>query len=58
MNILVTAPGCRDIHNHASGIQRAIRHVGVRRVQSAGEAESEPPGYQTETCHIRAGLGC
>jgi hypothetical protein len=30
--------------------------IGMHRVQSAGEAESEPPGYQTETRHISAGL--
>jgi hypothetical protein len=31
--------------------------VDVHRVQSAGEAESEPSGYQTETRLTRAGLG-
>jgi hypothetical protein len=30
--------------------------IGMHRVQSAGETESEPPGYQTETRHIRAEL--
>jgi hypothetical protein len=30
---------------------------GVHSLQSAGEAESKPPGYQTETGHIGAGLG-
>jgi hypothetical protein len=32
-------------------------NIGVHRVQSAGEVESEPPEYQTETRHIRAELG-
>jgi hypothetical protein len=34
-----------------------LRVIGVHRVQSAGETESEPPGYQTETRSISAGLG-
>jgi hypothetical protein len=57
MNVFVTASGERGIHNNTSGIQRAIRYSGVRRVQSAGETESEPPGYQTEPRHTSAGLG-
>jgi hypothetical protein len=55
MKFRLTASGQRDIHNNTSGIQRAIRNVSMRRVLSAGEAEIEPRGYQTETRHIGAG---
>ena len=31
-------------------------YVGVRRLQSAGEAQNGAVGYQTDTRHIRAEL--
>lgn len=33
-----------------------VWYVGVRRLQSAGEAQTDPVGYQTDRCHIRAAL--
>jgi hypothetical protein len=33
-----------------------VRHASVYSLQSAGEAQSVPAGYQTDTRHSRAGL--
>jgi len=35
-------------------LPKPIRNVGVRRLQSAGKAQSGTAGYQTDTLHIRA----
>lgn len=40
-------------------LYKSVRYVGVCRLQSAAEAQTGPAGYQTDTCHVRAGLrGC
>jgi len=33
-----------------------VRYASVRRLQSVGEAQTGPAGYQTDTGFIRAGL--
>jgi hypothetical protein len=37
-------------------LPQPVRDVGVRRLQSAGEAESGAAGYQTDTRHYRPRL--
>ena len=38
------------------GLPGPVWYVGVRRLQSAGEAQTGAVGYQTDTRHIRAAL--
>ena len=37
-------------------LSKPVRYASVCRLQSAGEAQNCPVGYQTDTCHITAGL--
>jgi hypothetical protein len=41
---------------YISWLLKRVPYVGVRRLQSAGEAQTGPVGYQTDTRHIRAAL--
>jgi len=44
---------------HEFWLHMPVRYASVRRLQSAGEAQIGPIGYQTDTRHIRAALrGC
>jgi hypothetical protein len=41
---------------HICWVLDSVRYASVCSLQSAGEAHSGPPGYQTDTRHSRAGL--
>jgi hypothetical protein len=48
----------RLLCGHVFRLLGTVCHVYLHRLQSAAEADSEPVGYQTETRHIRARIGC
>jgi hypothetical protein len=41
---------------HVCWVLEPVRYASVCSLQSAGETQSGPPGYQTDTRHSRAGL--
>jgi hypothetical protein len=41
---------------HVCYLPESIRYASVCSLQSAGEAQSVPAGYQTDTRHSRVGL--
>ena len=49
--------GCQLLPN-IFRLHQPIRIPGDHRQQSAGEADSEPDGYQTDNGHIRPGFAC
>ena len=57
LNISLLAGHCSTFRSrYICGLHKRVPYVGVRRLQSAGEAQTGPVGYQTDKRHIRAAL--
>jgi hypothetical protein len=54
---LLSDHGSGTLYGHVLWHVGSIHHTFFHRVRTARETESEPPGYQTESRHIGAGLG-
>jgi hypothetical protein len=48
---------CFPLHRmHVCWVHKSVRYASVCSLQSAGETQSGPAGYQTDTRHSRVGL--